>query len=96
MSKRAEELSIQYQLEHFGPRVIGGSAIVSEEELRTFNINRQFKDGYEQAEKDLSLTADDIELIDQIFTELCGSTDAEGDEYYEKVLRMFNEQREKK
>lgn len=53
MSKRAEEKSIAYQLVTHGPRVMGGDIILSEDERKLWNINYDFKAGYEQAEKDL-------------------------------------------
>ena len=53
MSKRAEEKSIVYQLATHGPRVMGGSSILSEEDYKFWNINHDFKAGYEEAEKDL-------------------------------------------
>ena len=53
MSKRAEEKSIAYQLAAHGPKIIGGSAILSDDEYNRWNINYDFKNGYEEAEKDL-------------------------------------------
>ena len=53
MSKRAEEKSIVYQLATHGPRVMGGAAILSEDDYKFWNINYDFKAGYEEAEKDL-------------------------------------------
>ena len=53
MSKRAEEKAIAYQLATKGPNVMGGASILSEDELRFWNINYDFKAGYEEAEKDL-------------------------------------------
>lgn len=53
MSKRAEEKSIAYQLATHGPRVMGGDIILSEDDRKFWNINYDFKNGYEEAEKDL-------------------------------------------
>lgn len=53
MSKRAEEKSIVYQLATHGPRVMGGSAILSEDDYKFWNINYDFKAGYEEGEKDI-------------------------------------------
>lgn len=53
MSKRAEEKSIAYQLAAHGPKIIGGSAILSDDEYNRWNINYDFMNGYEEAEKDL-------------------------------------------
>ncbi len=50
---RAEEKSIVYQLATHGPRVMGGGAILSEDDYKFWNINYDFKAGYEEAEKDL-------------------------------------------
>lgn len=54
MSKRAEEKSIAYQLATHGPRVMGGDIILSEDDRKFWNINYDFKNGYEEAEKDLA------------------------------------------
>lgn len=54
MSKRAEEKSIVYQLATHGPRVMGGGAILSEEDYKFWNINYDFKAGYEEGEKDMA------------------------------------------
>lgn len=48
---RAEEASIAYQLVTHGPRVIGGDAILSDDDFKFWNINYDFVAGYEQAEK---------------------------------------------
>ena len=53
MSKRAEELAVEYQIKTHGPNVMGGASMLSEEEYMRFNMNLDFKNGYERAEKDL-------------------------------------------
>lgn len=53
MSKRAEERAVEYQIKTHGPNVMGGASMLSEEEYVRFNMNLDFKNGYEQAEKDL-------------------------------------------
>lgn len=53
MSKRAEEEAVEYQIKTHGPNVMGGASMLSEEEYMRFNMNLDFKNGYEQAEKDL-------------------------------------------
>lgn len=53
MSKRAEEKAIEYQIKTHGPNVMGGASMLSEEEYMRFNMNLDFKNGYELAEKDL-------------------------------------------
>lgn len=54
--------------------------------------------GYMQAKKDLALTLGDMSIIDEICTEMRLHTDwplkGQGD-FYEEVLRRFNEQRKK-
>ena len=57
-----------------------------------------FQQGYEQAEKDLALTWEDVNLIDSILIDM----QDEGVErygglrqYYEEALKRFNEQRKK-
>lgn len=52
MSKRAEEKAVEYQIRTHGPNVIGGASLLSEEEYMRFNMNLDFKNGYEQAEKE--------------------------------------------
>ncbi len=92
---RAEEASIAYQLVAHGPRVMGGDAVLSDDDFKFWNINYDFKAGYEQAEKDLALSIDDIEKIHTFlyavknnkhgvftFTRL-------SDEQYKEVLRRF-------
>ena len=47
--------------------------------------------GYHQAEKDLELTCEDIEAIDQIFTDVFkDGFDILTNEYYQEVLNRFN------
>ena len=53
MSKRAEEEAVEYQIKTHGPNVMGGASMLSEEEYMRFNMNLDFKNGYEQAEKDI-------------------------------------------
>ena len=52
MSKRAEEKAVEYQIKTHGPNVMGGTSVLSEDEYMRFNMNYDFKAGYEQAEKD--------------------------------------------
>lgn len=53
MSSRAEKAAMVYQLATHGPNVLGGDAVLSEDDYKFWNINYDFKAGYEQAEKDL-------------------------------------------
>ena len=50
---RAEDIAIEYQLKTYGPKVIGGDNILSEEEYKIFNINKDYKNGYKQALDDV-------------------------------------------
>ena len=52
MSKKAEEKAVEYQIRTHGPNVMGGASMLSEEEYMRFNMNLDFKNGYEQAEKE--------------------------------------------
>ena len=98
MSKRAEEKAIEYQLKTYGPVVLGGDNILSEEEHKVFNINKDYKNGYEQAEKDLELTWRDLEniiiIVEQVECEWLKSCAWDGIrdfEFYREVLRRFLE-----
>lgn len=59
---RAEKASIAYQLVAHGPRVMGGDAVLSDDDFKFWNINYDFVAGYEQALKDIGIVN---ELIDQ-------------------------------
>ena len=53
-----------------------------------------YQQGYEQAEKDLELTWEDIEAIDQIFTDVFkDGFDVTTNKYYQEVLNRFNKQK---
>ena len=65
---------------------------------KNYQRRKAFFCGYEQAEKDLALTVDDIELIDQIMLDLStayatGNFDYElgSDEFYKETLKRFQE-----
>lgn len=98
---RAEEASIAYQLVAHGPRVMGGTAVLSEDDYKFWNINYDFKAGYEQAEKDLGLTWEDVQLLDFYAME-CQVEESKGrkfnssQEFFEEVLRRFNKAKEEK
>lgn len=51
MSKAIEK-AVEYQIKTYGPNVMGGASMLSEEEYMRFNMNLDFKNGYELAEKD--------------------------------------------
>lgn len=66
MSKRAEEKAVEYQIKTHGPNVMGGASMLSEEEYMRFNMNLDFKNGYEQAENDI------ISIIESRISEILG------------------------
>lgn len=53
-AKRAEEKAVEYQIKTHGPNVMGGANILSEDEYMRFNMNYDFKAGYEEGEKDMA------------------------------------------
>lgn len=54
-------------------------------------IDEACYEGYLQAEKDLALTVEDIIAIDDLFTEVFKVVDVKTNEYYQEVLKRFNE-----
>ena len=62
------------------------------DEEQDIDINERerfaYIDGYEKAEKDLSLTWEDIALIDDL---LCEVPSMNREEYYTEVLKRFKE-----
>jgi hypothetical protein len=52
-----------------------------------------YKQGYRQAEKDMELTWEDIEAIDQLLWDLCGEYSGKKDNegYYQEVLKRFQD-----
>ena len=57
---------------------------------------KHFLAGYHQAEKDLALTVDDIEIILDLYAQTSQYNDwdlKEKKEFFEEVLRRFNEER---
>ena len=99
---RAEEASIAYQLVAHGPRVMGGDAVLSDDDFKFWNINYDFVAGYEQAEEDLSLTIEDIELLHTFLYAIKNNKQGMftftrlSDEQYKEVLRRFNAIKEEK
>lgn len=57
---------------------------------------RAFKKGYEQAEKDLALTWEDIDLIVHIHDDVMEEAGGTPKDFAVETLRRFLEQREKK
>ena len=77
MSKRAEEAAWNW---------------ASKNKLDPYSMGRAFGEGYEQAEKDLELTWEDIKDIACLLDEVVGeNTTIKQD--CEEVLRRFNETR---
>lgn len=79
---------------------------VDDNNVYNYAVHLGFIEGYEKAEKDLSLTWEDIKRIIEISDELTERMDAgiiepylageqEYYEHYEEVLRMFNEAKER-
>jgi hypothetical protein len=60
-------------------------------------VEGQYEKGYDQAEKDLELTWEDIEAIDQIFTDVFkDGFDVITNKYYQEVLKRFKDYKEQK
>lgn len=99
---RAEKASIAYQLVAHGPRVMGGDAVLSDDDFKFWNINYDFVAGYEQAKKDLSLTIEDIELLHTFLYAVKNNKQGMftftrlSDEQYKEVLRRFKAIKEEK
>ena len=92
---KAEKASIAYQLVAHGPRVMGGDAVLSDDDLKFWNINYDFVAGYEQAEKDLALTWKDISIICQAYVDVNYEFDYHSlQEKYEEILWRFNKAKE--
>ena len=80
------------------PKRIQSEMVDTHVPMRTLYIK-----AYRQAEEDLALTVDDIELIDQIMLDLSnayatGNFDYElgSNEFYEETLKRYQEFKEKK
>ena len=87
MSKRAEERAFAYQ------RELGMIDSVSDEHIVARRMG--FYDGYRKAEKDLSLTIEDIELLHTFLYAVKNNKQGMftftrlSDEQYKEVLRRF-------
>lgn len=94
MSKRAEEMALRAYPKH--------SVLIQPARRGGYYADGHLRDGfikgYEQAEKDLALTPEDIKAIVTIADSMLTHTawDAidwpDEQKYYEEVLRRFNEQ----
>ena len=99
MSKRAK----QKALEAYPPTFTSGKRYakrVQSEKVDTHApIRSIFINGYEQAEKDLALTWEDIQTIDNIVVDMACNTDwpLRGQEvFYTEVLNRFNKSKEER
>ena len=90
MSKIAEESALKAYPEKWFRDIDGDS----------YDCNRfercAYQEGYEQAEKNLALTWEDMKLIDELFTEMAFSEPNDSTEWYQELANRFNEKREKK
>ena len=89
MSKRAEEAALKAYPEE--TRFIRDYSQLAKRQI--------YQQGYEQAEKDLALTPEDVQTIDDIIVDMTQHTDwpLKGQEaFYGEVLKRFIEKREKK
>ena len=87
MSKAEDKAKIAYQFWDISPN--------------NYREYKGFVKGYQQAEKDLALTWEDIETINRLTSEVCseffgdpcGSEDFDREKTYTEVLRRFNERK---
>lgn len=101
MSKRAEQKALEaypdtytkYRKEGDPEGVKSGICTIPD----THDLERiSFVNGYEQAEKDLVLTWEDIKCIDEIMSAIITSVDAidlaswNDEKYYTEILNRFN------
>lgn len=65
-----------------------------------FDINSEsrvaYKQGYQQAEKDLALTWEDLKLLWQIRWEMPVTWEGTEEEWYKELLKRFNEKKKLK
>ena len=59
------------------------------------DVRAKYQEGYEQAEKDLALTWEDIDKIIQLWLSVWDEMDGTKQELYEEVLRRFLETKNK-
>jgi len=98
MSKRSEEATMKA----YPVKMISGPIGHEEQIFDFYALTRSFfSEGYEQAEKDLSLTPDDIKKIVDIYDECLSLTFEEGkpayesEGFYREVLNRFLKTKEK-
>ena len=96
---KATQKSIEWQKANH-PMAIGGDAFADMAD--TLNVNPAFVAGYKEAERDLALTIEDLELLHTFLyaaknnKQGCFTFTRLNNEQYEEVLRSFNNQRGKK
>ena len=101
MSKRAEQAANEIYkdgIELFGRRDRNGNLIIHPETMMGI-LRNACQRGYEQAEKDLTLTWEDIKNIDNIVVDMARNTDwpLRGQEvFYTEVLQRFAKLKEEK
>lgn len=96
MSKRAEEAALKAYPEKIIDHVEEPGFVVKRD-LNRFDRNVYIQ-GYEQAEKDLELTLEQIVKLDNIIMNMVAEGYNDGYKtrpFYEEVLKRFNEQRKK-
>lgn len=96
MSKRAEEAAKEIYkdgIELFGRRDKSGNLVIHPEIMVGILRNAAAR-GYEQAEKDLTLTVEDVLLLMHIWTELPDLQFKTLEAIAEETLKRFNEQRD--
>ena len=95
---KATQKSIEWQ-EANHPMAIGGDAFA--DMVTAYNVNPAYVAGYHEAQKDLALTVEDLELLHTFLDAVknnkhgCFTFTRLSDEQYQEVLRRFLEQREK-
>ena len=101
MSKRSEEAALKAYPPKFTEGKRHARRVQSPNTDTHAPIRTIFLKGYEQAEKDLALTKEDLELLHTFLYAVknnkqgCFTFTRLSDEQYREVLRRFNEQRKK-
>lgn len=95
MSKRAEEMALKAYPKEDGK--VWHSAFGTLEFDKNAPGRTAYRQGYEQAEKDLALTWEDAVTMVTVAMDVIGEGKITGEQnIYTEVLRRFNSQREKK
>lgn len=64
--------------------------------IQSFSANQGYVQGYEQDEKDLALTWEDMELLHRLFAEEEDNFSMHDKYFYTEVLNRFNKSKEEK